>query len=208
MMVGDSTSDSITAAVGLLAGRIASIPVHRSVARVKTGPLPVSDLFLGYKEPDSTYAGAVDDYGYITFRSFVGKGGYYFTDDKLATSAADDYSTIARRRTIDKAYRIAYQTLLNYVNDEIAVTGSGAISAPIAKSIQSAVETAIENGMAGSLGVDPADPKDTGVQCYIDASQNIVSTGKLNVSLRIKPFGYAKYIEVSLGFKTTTTTTT
>jgi len=191
--------------VGLLAGRIAAIPVHRSVARVKDGMVKKTSILLSGLPIDGFDLPGISDAGYISFRTFVGKGGYYFTDDKTATDAADDYSSIARRRTIDKAYRIAYGMLVNELSSEIAVTNEGAISAPIAKSIQNAVETAIENGMAGSLGVDPGDAKDTGVQCYIDVNQNIVSTGKLNVSLRIKPFGYAKYIDLSLGFKTTTT---
>ena len=67
------------------------------------------------------------------------------------------------------------------------------------------METAIENGMVGNLGVDPENAKDTGVQCYIDVDQNIVSTSTLIAALKVKPFGYAKYIDVYLGFKTTTT---
>lgn len=201
LVKGGSANNPYT---GLLAGRIAAIPVHRSVARVKDGPLKKADTAFAAFENNSSAVEALDGKGFISFRRYVGKGGYYFTDDKTCTDAMDDYSSIARRRTIDKAYRIAYGVLVNELNTEIAVTDTGAISAPIAKSIQNAVETAIENGMAASLGADPGNAKDTGVQCYINVNQNIVSTGVLNVALRIKPFGYAKYIDLSLGFKTTT----
>jgi len=204
VMIGDTNSGSLDSAVGLLGGRIASIPVQRSVARVKTGALPVSSLYIGSVIPELGDADIINDKGYITFRSFVGKAGYYFTDDKLATASTDDYALIPRRRVIDKAYRIAYQTMVNEMSDEVAVTDAGKISAPIAKSIQTAVETAIENGMTGNLGVDASNAKDTGVSCFIDANQNIVSTSKLNAVLKVKPFGYAKYIDVYLGFNTTT----
>lgn len=205
VMIGDSASASADAAVGLLAGRIAAIPVQRSIARVKTGAVKMNAMYIGSVAAELGNPDIINDKGYITLRTFVGKAGYYFTDDKMATATTDDYALIPRRRTIDKAYRIGYVTMVNELSDEVAVTDAGKISAPIAKSIQNAVETAIENGMVGNLGVDPENAKDTGVQCYIDVDQNIVSNSTLIAALRVKPFGYAKYIDVYLGFKTTTT---
>jgi hypothetical protein len=38
------------------------------------------------------------------------------------------------------------------------------------------------------------------VTCFIDPAQNILSTNRLNVVLRIIPVGYATNIEISLGF--------
>ena len=204
VLIGDSASASVGAAVGLLAGRIASIPVQRSIARVKTGSIPVNSLFIGAVTAELGDPDIINDKGYITFRTFVGKAGYYFTDDKLATDPTDDYALIPRRRVIDKAYRIGYKTMVNELSNEVPVTDSGSIPAPIVKSIQNAVEVAIETNMNGNLGVDPGNPKDTGVQCFIDASQNIVSSSTLIASLKVKPFGYSKYIDLYLGFKTTT----
>ncbi|GAB1403045.1 hypothetical protein MASR1M74_02230 [Lentimicrobium sp.] len=54
----------------------------------------------------------------------------------------------------------------------------------------------------GELGNDPSNQNDTGVECLIDTTQNIVATGFLKVGLRVKPYGYARYINVELGFKT------
>ena len=104
---------------------------------------------------------------------------------------------------IDKAYRIAYQTLVNEISDEVPVTDDGKISAPVVKSIQTAVESAIINNMTsyGNLGNDPSDANDMGVECYINPDQNVVATSRLKVSVRVKPHGYTKYIDVTLGFK-------
>ncbi len=235
VFIGDTQEDSICAAVGLIAGRIAAIPVQRSIARVKTGAIAADDMYVNsvtYSLADAATADSTSvefsaqavasevtskaaenakpemlhTYGYITARTFVGKAGYYFTDDKLATATTDDYALIPRRRTIDKAYRIAYQTLVNELCDEIPVTDDGYIPAPIVKSIQTKVESAIENNMTvyGNLGNDSSDSNDTGVSCYIDPEQDIVSNSTLNIVLQVKPYGYAKYINVNLGFKTTT----
>jgi len=56
----------------------------------------------------------------------------------------------------------------------------------------------------GELGNDPANQDDTGVSFYVNPDQNIVQTGQVNATLKVKPFGYARYITVQLGFKTLT----
>ena len=207
VFIGDSISGSSDASVGLIAGRYANNSVQRSAARVKSGAIGVDTLYIGATTPEQGDADLIHDAGFVTFRNFVGKSGYYFTDDKLATDTTDDYALVPRRRVIDKAYRIGYQTLVNELGDEIPVTNDGYIPAATVKSIQNAVETAIENNMTanGELGNDPTDPQDTGVECYIDYAQNVVSTSSFKVKLRVKPFGYPKYIDLYLGFKTATT---
>lgn len=203
VVIGDTVANSTGAAVGLLAGRIAAIPVQRSVARVRTGSIGATKMYISTTEAENGDAATINDKGFICPRTFVGKAGYFWSDDKLATAPTDDYALIPRRRTIDKAYRIAYQTLVNELNDEVPVTDEGKIAPPYVKAVQTAVESAVINLMTseGNLGVDPSDPNDMGVQCYIDPDQNIVATSKLKVKLRVKPYGYAKYIEVDLGFK-------
>lgn len=206
IVIGDTVSSSEGACMGLVGGRIADIPVQRSLMRVKTGAIQAANLYIGSKAAELGDPDLINDAGYICPRTFVGKAGYYWNNDKLATGADDDYQLIQRRRVIDKAYRIAYQTLVDELGDEIPVTDDGYIPAPICKAIQNKVETAIENKMTlyGNLGNDPGDPKDTGVNCFIDYKQNVVSTSLLKVKLRVKPYGYPKYIDVYLGFKTAT----
>lgn len=205
VVIGDTVKDSKGAAVGLLAGRIASIPVQRSVARVRTGSIVATTMYIGGVAAELGNPETINDCGFICPRTFVGKGGYFWSDDKLAAEASDDYSLIPRRRVADKAYRITYTTLINEVAEEISVTDDGKISAPVVKAIQTAVESAIVNNMTsrGNLGNDPSDPNDMGVECYINPDQNIVATSRLDVQVRIKPHGYSKYINVSLGFKVT-----
>lgn len=203
VLIGDTITGSTGATVGLFAGRLAAIPVQRSVARVRTGNIGATTLYIGSVTAENGNPGTINDAGFICPRTFVGKSGYFWSDDKLATAPTDDYALIPRRRTIDKAYRIAYQTLVDTLNDEVPLTDEGKIAPPYVKSVEAAVESAIINLMTseGNLGVDPSDPNDMGVQCYIDPDQNIAATSKFKVKLRVKPYGYAKYIEVDLGFK-------
>jgi hypothetical protein len=172
---------------------------------VADGPVSAVNVYVGSAEASKADAETIHTNGYISFRTFVGKAGYFFSDDSLAMSFSDDYRSLARRRTVDKAYRIACVTLLQFLNSEIPVTDDGKLAPGTVKSWQNEVERAImpETGNAGNLGRNPMDPNDTGVRCLIDPDQNIVSDSRVEASLQVKPYGYAKYIDVKLGFMTT-----
>jgi hypothetical protein len=207
VLLGDVSAGSKGANLGLLAGTIGKIPVQRSIARVRSGAMPVSSLYIKDALVEDSQVDVISDKGFITFRTFVGKSGYFFTDDSLATALTDDYALIPRRRVIDKAFRVAYTTLLEEIGEEVPVTSDGKIPAAICKNIENTVERAIVNtlGLNGNIAIDVTDPTDTGCEIYIDPDQNILSTSLLKVKLRVKPFGYSKYIDCYLGFKTATT---
>ena len=204
VVIGDTVERSEGACVGLVAGRIARIPVHRSIARVKDGAIKATAMYIGRVTAENGSPDIIHDRGFICPRTFVGKGGYFWSDDTLATAASDDYCYIPRRRVADKAYRIAYGAMLEQVSDEIALTADGKIAAAACKNIETRLESAIINGMTveGNLGCDPDDPTDTGVVAYVDPEQNIAATSHLDGGLRIRPYGYSKHIEVDLGFQT------
>ena len=96
--------------------------------------------------------------GYITPRIYAGLAGYYFTDDRLAVAPTDDYAHLTARRSADKAARIAYITLLNFLLDEISVNTDGTMQQPVLKAWQAAVETAIDAQMTAA-GTTPSEIK-------------------------------------------------
>lgn len=208
-VTGDATTDALlddAGAVGLLLGRIAHNAVQTSVARVSDGAIKARNMALGASPINNANAATLHGKGYITPRTWTGKAGFYWSGDALATATTDDYGMIPRRRTIDKAFRIAYKTLVEEVGMEIPVSSTGGIPNGTAKAIEAMVETAIEQGMTnqGNLGTDPDDDTDKGVITSVDPDQNVVATNKIEVSLRVKPYGYAYYIDVNLSFFTTT----
>jgi hypothetical protein len=208
IMIGSNHEDGLCS-IGLLAGRLAAIPVQRNIGRVKDGA--IAGITKAYYGGSDTPVGDTDptmihDKGYITLRTIIGRSGIFFVDDPLCAPDTDDYNHITARRTVDKAYRIAYDTLINELLDEIPVTAEGKITPAFAKGLENKVESAIVNSMTANnnLGNDPTDAKDTGVKCFCDYDQNIVATGQLKITLKVKPYGYARYIEVTLGFQTLT----
>lgn len=204
VVLGDSVTGSAGAAIGLVAGRLAAEPVQRSLARVRSGAIKAETMYIGTNQAELGDPDVANDLGYIVPRTFVGKSGYYWSDDHLATGASDDYCAIPRRRVIDKAYRIAYKTLVDEIAENVPVNTEGKLAAFHCKGVETSVESAIVNSMTseGNLGNDPDNASDLGVQCYIDPDQNILATSRLEINLKVKPHGYSKYIDVKLGFKT------
>ena len=202
VFIGDIAASSINAAVGTLAGRIAASPVQRNIGRVATGALAPVAMYIGADKVDEAMSvvDALYAKGYICPRIYVGLSGYYFVDDPLAVAGTDDYAHLTARRTVDKAARIAYITMLQFILDEIEVNTDGTMQQAVLKSWQAAVEDAINNQMAvaGELSVVGG----SGCKFFIDPSQNVLSTSKVEGSLKVRPFGYAREIIVNIGFLT------
>ena len=200
--IGDTASGS-GSCIGVLAGRIASSGIQRNVGRVRSGKLNIASAFVGTTDVALIDVTDIHDKGFITLRTHVGRAGFFFSDDPLATGANDDYNTLLKRRTVDKAYRIAYNTLLDELLDDVPVTDAGTLTPTYCKSLETLVENDIISQMTnnGELGNDPTKQDDKGVICFVDHTQQIVPSGEWNVVLKIKPRGCNKYIDVLLGFQ-------
>ncbi|MBV6442753.1 MAG: hypothetical protein EPGJADBJ_04477 [Saprospiraceae bacterium] len=194
ILLGDTESGA-RSAVGLLLGRLASVPVQRNPGRVKDGSLLITAAYLGSAtlESDESKATAIHDKGFITFRKHPGKAGYYFSDDPTCVAANDDYSSLARGRVIDKAIRIAAETFTNELLDEVQIDANGRISTNKAKYYQAIIDNAVNTAMT-------AEGEISAFESFVDDQQNVLSTNKICIELRITPVGYAKQIEIQLGF--------
>lgn len=203
VVVGSTKKSSKDAAIGLLAGRIAKSPIQRNIGAVVTGALKVTEMYLGDKLVDDSMddVRTIHDKGYIVPRIHIGRSGYYYADDVMCCDPADDYAHLTARRTVDKAARIAYDTLLDYLLGEIEVNEDGTMQQPVVKSWQAAVESALDNQMTANGELSAVDG--SGCKCIIDASQNVLKTGKVEATIKVRPYGYAREIEAKLGFLTT-----
>ena len=200
IVIGDTASGSGNAAMGVFAGRVAAVPVQRNIGRVADGALSPTVMYIGEKTVDESGddVATIYDKGYITPRTYVGRTGYFFSDDRMACDPTDDYAHLTARRTIDKAARIAYDTLLDFMLGEIEVNEDGTMQQPVLKNWQAAVESAIDTQMTAAGELSATDG--SGCTCYIDPSQNVLSTSTVNMTLKVRPYGYARFINVELGY--------
>lgn len=202
--IGDTVSGSKGACIGTLLGRIASIPVQRNIGRVKNGSLFPLEMYIGTKkiEESGNTINAIFEKGYIVPIKHVCRTGYYFPDDPMACDPTDDYAHITNRRVIDKAYRIAYDIMLEELNDELDLNEDGTMQHAVVKSWQQTLENAINRKMTAKGELSAPDGK--GCKVYINEKQNVVSSSKIELTLKVRPRGYARYIDVNIGFLVTT----
>jgi len=207
VMIGDTDTRTGTyaskgAAVGIVGGRLAKNQVHVNIGRVKDGALKPLEFFIVDKAADQYNVTALHDKGFVTIRTHVGKSGFYFTDDILACTEEDDYHSLARRRTIDKAFRLANARLTNYILDDLDVTPTGTISPIKAKVIEGDIERTIAQEMTakGELSSDSTNPNDAGVKALVDLTEVVARTSKIKGKIGVTPKGYARRLEFDLGY--------
>lgn len=192
LVLMSSVSDG-SSSVGMAMGRKATQPVQRKISRTRTGPLPLTECYVGATKV-AGYSGAVmiHDKGFITARTYPKKTGYYFTSDHMATSDTDDYNSLARGCVIDKSHIIAYDVFMQEIDEEVVVDSAGRIATGIIKTLEANIENAINIAMAGEI---------SSFDVFINPAQNVLSTNKIVVEMNIIPVGYSSSIKVLLGFK-------
>lgn len=194
-----STFSTGQPAVGFVLGRFANRPVQRKISRVKDGDVGLLNAYMSNGTATETYESAwnsIHDKGYIFFRKFANKSGYYINSDPACCPVSDDYSSLARGRVIDKAHRIAYATFVNEIEDDLEVDGQGYLSPAVAKGYQAKIIRAINANMKDNGKDEISD-----VICIIDPKQNLLATDTVAIEkLGVRPKGYATFITIPLGF--------
>ncbi len=196
-LLGGETEEKY-GAIGLLLGRATAIPVQRKIHRVKDGNvLPLVAYFTDGTTIDSKADqwDAIDDKGYIFFRTFKGRSGYYFSGDRTLTRSTDDFKTLSNGFVMDKAILITYDVLVEELSDEILLNDDGTIHPGIIKSWQRNVERNIEKLMLDKKQI-------SAISVFINPKQNVINEEKVKLKLRIVPVGYSNAIEVGIGFAT------
>lgn len=183
-----------SASVGLVLGQIAALPVQRKISRVKNGSLPIDTGYLsdGVMVNEREDLATIHGKRFIIFRKFPNKSGYFFNGDMTATSGTDDLNIIARIRTIDKALKIAYNTYVEELDDDVEVNDDGTLNQAVAAYLKEKIETQVNGSMKGEISKFTA---------TIDTSIDIVSGNDQVIYLDIIPKGYLTNIRVILGFK-------
>ncbi len=194
ILIGD-TLTGVGACLGLLLGRIASIPVQRKISRVRTGAMTNSTAFLGATALASTGTdnATIDTKGFITWKTYAQRSGFFMSNDRMATASTDDYFLLARGRIMDKVQILAYQTFVSEVDDEVPINADGTLDAGFCKWLSTQMENQINNTMTSNSEI-------SSVTCFINPAQNILSTNTLAVTIGIVPVGYATVINITLQF--------
>lgn len=194
--------ETLGAATGVLAGRLARIPVQENAGAVKRGALETLTAFIIDTPVEKFDVEGLHDKGFITFRSHERKSGYYISDDPLATNEDDDYRHISRRRVIDKAYRVAHNIASEEILADFDLNNDGTISPFYAKTIEGNIEQEIFNLMTsqGELSRDQTNKDDKGVIARFNTTLNVAQNNRIELTLSVRPRGYARWFDILLGY--------
>lgn len=195
VMAADKVITGCTSpAIGQVLGRIASIPVHYSIARVKSGVIAQAGYLSDGRTPEEAEGqhDLLNDAGYIFYRTYIGKNGYYLNDDPMAAPLTDDYSNLNLGRVIDKAIIQTYLTYIDEVNDSVEIDRKGKIPQGLCTYFENRLENAVAIALKDEI---------SSFDVYISPDQNILSSSSMEVSCKIVPKGILREINVTLGFE-------
>ncbi len=190
-------------ALGAVLGAMAKARVSESIAWVE--PFNLSDgleleviaLPDGTKNPSESILSGLNDKRYLVLRKHVGISGTYLNDSHTAVIGTSDFAYIESNRTIQKAKRLIRSFLLPQLNAPLTVDAdTGKLAAGSVKFFEQ---------LAGR-GIDQMQNEGevSGYAVFINPDQNVLSTSKLQIQVKIVPRGVARNIEVLIGFAVNT----
>lgn len=197
-----ATGKSITT-LGATLGAVAKASVAQSIAWVAN--FNISDgtecsviafangvLFSNASVTDSLLT-QLQNYRYIFLRKFVGVAGSYFNEASTSITLASDYAYIPDNRTMQKATRGIYASVIPALNSPITLNADGTLSnEAIAYFTGLAEAPLIQMVRNGEL---------SGFNVSISPSQNILQTGILTINVSLVQIATGRNININIGYK-------
>lgn len=133
-------------------------------------------------------------YRYIFLRYFVGVTGTFVNDNHCAISPNSDYAYINDNRTIDKASRELYANIIPFLNGTIKLNSNGTLTDVTISYVEGLGNTALDPMVrAGEI---------SGRRVSVSATQNVLATSTLVITVSVLPDGVARNITINLGYVT------
>lgn len=197
----DTYEKTVTAG-GALLGAISSAKVHENIAWVARFNMNANDVNefdvlaladgRAYKDVSASEIDTLGAKGYILLIKHIGRSGSYFNDAYTAISESSDYAYIENNRTIDKAIRGCREFLLPSLNAPLYVNDDGTLTEDTIASFKNDAERALE--------AMETDGEVSAFSVVIDPAQNVLTTSKLTIAIKVVPVGVARNIVVNIGF--------
>lgn len=186
--------------------RASAVPLKEDLGRILTGPLkqipgslPAAIGIAANAKPllrDEQVTQGLDAGRFLTLRSLMGATGFFVTNPNTMAPVGSDYKWLQYGRVMDAAAGALRASILKFLNDSVFADPDGGIQEQSASTIEATADSDVRNTLqAGTV---------SGLQILVDRSNNIVKTAQLNVTLRVLPVGYAKFISLDVGFKNLT----
>lgn len=198
---------SVTA-LGAMLGSVSAAKVSESIAWVAKfnqsngveldTPALANGVLLSDPTINDGVLGSLQDKRYTFLRKIVGVAGAYWNENATAVSATSDYAYIADNRTMQKATRNIYASVIVQLNGPITLNADGTPSdeavAYLTSLAQTPLDAMIRNQELSAHLVT------------IDTTQNVQATGLIIIAVVLTEVGTSRKIQVNIGFGVSTVT--
>lgn len=135
----------------------------------------------------------LNDARLATLRTYSKEPGFYITNVPTLASPASDLADWPNLMVINKAQKFALKALFPFTGKPLKVNANGTLQEDEATRIEARVQAQLK-----AVLVDSKNAED--VLVAVDRTNNVKLTSTVKVSIRVKAFGYAKFIEATVGF--------
>ena len=194
------------AAIGICMAVIAANRVNDNIGWVEKNNVKIGSLINArldetlIDELTNSIIESREDKRHIFFRTYTDYPGIYINNDFTCTVSTDDFSSISRNRTWNKASRLIRQATLPKVNSTVFInTENGQIDSLTITEIENAGNRAIRP-MFTDGEISGPDPNGANPPFTIDPAQDVLATDELKTQLSIVPTGVASTITNYIGF--------
>lgn len=174
----------------IVTARAAAVGPSTDCAQVNLGPIPG----IVKLNRDENATPALDAARFCTLRTIIGKQGFYVTNARSLATVGSDYTFLVNGRVMDIFCPTFRTAALNFLNSPVRVDASSGF---ILESDAGSIEGYIDGQCRAAL-TQPGYA--TGITITVNRNTNILSSGQLQITGRVVPFGYARSISGDLGF--------
>lgn len=136
---------------------------------------------------------ALDTKRHVFNIKYQGVSGTYWNGGHMAVAPSSDYAYMENNRTICKAERLLYAAYVYYLNSPISFNTNGTLKDTTIAQFETVGDQALTQMVRdGEL----SDRK-----CTVSASQNVLATNTLIVTVQLVANGVARNITIPIGFK-------
>lgn len=193
----DNKAKATVSAIGVALGTLSKAAVHQCIAWVKNFPSGISMPALGdgtlVRTIDKGELEKLDANRYLFLNNVVGVAGSYWNDSHTMDSPTSDYAAIESVRTMDKAVR----GIRTYLTPEL---GGNVYIDPDTGKLQSYTVSHLETTANIPLEEMEKAGELSGYKAEIDAEQDVLSTGTIEVTIKNVPVGVVRKFKVKIGF--------
>jgi hypothetical protein len=149
---------------------------------------------VSYSDPTVTdnLLTLLDNMRYVFLRKFVGYSGSFFNAFNMAVSVSSDYAYGNDKRTMQKAERGVYASLLPALNSPLILNSDGTLSNTTIAYLNTLATPNLDQMV-----------RDSEISAYavtIDPTQNVLSTGTVVITVTLEPDGVARQIQIPIGY--------